>query len=79
MLIIYCELITRIKAMTALNKNNDANSFTATLIRVNGAKIASSNDFESTTGQLKNKNALLLTESQADTPVSYTHLRAHET
>jgi len=52
-----------------LNKNDDANSFTATLIRVNGAKIASSNDFESTTGQLKNKNALLLTESQADTLV----------
>jgi DNA topoisomerase-1 len=52
-----------------LNKNNDANSFTATLIRVNGAKIASSNDFESTTGQLKNKDALLLTESQADTLV----------
>jgi DNA topoisomerase-1 len=52
-----------------LNKNHDANSFTATLIRVNGAKIASSNDFESTTGQLKNKDALLLTESQADTLV----------
>ena len=52
-----------------LNKDNDANSFTATLIRVNGAKIASSNDFESTTGQLKNKDALLLTESQADTLV----------
>ena len=52
-----------------LNKNDDANSFTATLIRVNGAKIASSNDFESTTGQLKNRDALLLTESQADTLV----------
>ena len=52
-----------------LNKDNDANSFTATLIRVNGAKIASSNDFESTTGQLKNKDALLLSESQADTLV----------
>ena len=52
-----------------LNKDDDENSFTATLIRVNGAKIASSNDFESTTGQLKNKDALLLTESQADTLV----------
>jgi DNA topoisomerase-1 len=52
-----------------LNKDDDATSFTATLIRVNGAKIASSNDFESTTGQLKNKDALLLTESQADTLV----------
>ena len=52
-----------------LNKDDDANSFTATLIRVNGAKIASSNDFESTTGQLKNKDALLLSESQADTLV----------
>ena len=52
-----------------LNKDDDATSFTATLIRVNGAKIASSNDFDSTTGQLKNKDALLLTESQADTLV----------
>jgi len=50
-------------------KDDDAASFTATLIRINGAKIASSNDFGSTTGQLKNKDALLLTESQADTLV----------
>ncbi|MBT3179593.1 MAG: type I DNA topoisomerase [Candidatus Marinimicrobia bacterium] len=49
-----------------LNKTSDSNSFNATLIRVDGAKIASSNDFDSTTGNLKNKDVLLLSESQAD-------------
>ena len=41
-------------------------SFEATLIRLDGIKIAGSNDFDSTTGQLKNKTSLLLSEAQAD-------------
>ncbi|MBT4753226.1 MAG: type I DNA topoisomerase, partial [Candidatus Marinimicrobia bacterium] len=49
-----------------LNKSGDKNSFNATLIRVDGAKIASSNDFNSETGKLVNNDVLLLTESQAD-------------
>ena len=49
-----------------LNKNGDSNIFHATLIRVDGARIASSNDFDPETGALKNKDVLLLTESQAD-------------
>lgn len=49
-----------------LNKLNDSKSFSATLIRIDGTKIASSNDFDSQTGELKNKEVLLLTESQAD-------------
>ena len=50
----------------SLNKNGDSNSFNATLWRVDGARIASSNDFDSETGKLKNKDILFLTESQAD-------------
>ena len=49
-----------------LNKLNNSKSFSATLIRIDGTKIASSNDFDSQTGELKNKEVLLLTESQAD-------------
>ena len=49
-----------------LNKDGVSNTFNATLIRVDGTKIASSNDFDSETGNLKNKGVLLLTESQAD-------------
>ncbi|SVC14282.1 uncharacterized protein METZ01_LOCUS267136, partial [marine metagenome] len=50
----------------SLNKDGEDPSFDATLIRVDGTKIASSNDFDSKTGELKNKDILLLTESQAD-------------
>ncbi len=50
----------------ALNKKGDAVSFNAALIRIDGVKIAASSDFDSETGELKNKNVLLLSESQAD-------------
>ena len=50
----------------SLNKDGKDPSFDARLIRVDGTKIASSNDFDSKTGELKNKDILLLTESQAD-------------
>ena len=49
-----------------INKEGDSSSFNATLIRVDGVKIASSNDFDSESGVLKNKKVLSLTESQAD-------------
>ena len=49
-----------------LNKLNDSKPFNATLIRIDGTKIASSNDFDSETGDLKNKDVLLLSESQAE-------------
>ena len=50
----------------ALNKKGDAVSFNAALVRIDGVKIAASSDFDSETGELKNKNVLLLSESQAD-------------
>ena len=50
----------------ALNKKGDAVSFNAALVRIDGVKIAASSDFDSETGELKNKDALLLSESQAD-------------
>ena len=50
----------------ALNKKGDAVSFNAALVRIDGVKIAASGDFDSETGELKNKNVLLLSESQAD-------------
>jgi len=49
-----------------LIKDGEAQSFQATLVRLDGAKIASSNDFDSQTGALKNKDVLRLSESQAD-------------
>ena len=49
-----------------LNKQNASNMFQVRLVKVDGAKIANSNDFDSLTGKLKNKNTLLLSESQAD-------------
>ena len=45
--------------------DNDA-VLSANLVKVDGVKVASSNDFNSETGELKNKDVLLLTESQAD-------------
>ena len=41
-------------------------TFDATLVRLDSAKIAGSNDFDSTTGELKNKSSLLLSEAQTD-------------
>jgi DNA topoisomerase-1 len=41
-------------------------TFEANLTKLNNDKIASSNDFDSITGKLKNKDSLLLSESQAD-------------
>jgi len=49
-----------------LTKAGDANTFNATLRKIDGVKIASSNDFDSQTGELKNSDVLLLSESQAD-------------
>ncbi len=49
-----------------LKKIGETNTFNAILVRVDSAKIASSNDFDSQTGALKNSDALLLSESQAD-------------
>ena len=49
-----------------LRKANSKENFNATLVKVDGLKVASSNDFDSKTGELKNKEVLLLTESQSD-------------
>ena len=49
-----------------LIKVNSKENFNATLVKVDGLKVASSNDFDSKTGELKNKDVLLLTESQSD-------------
>ena len=49
-----------------LRKINRKENFNATLVKVDGLKVASSNDFDSKTGELKNKDVLLLTESQSD-------------
>ena len=49
-----------------LNKAGETNIFNATLRKIDGVKIASSNDFDSQTGELKNSDVLLLSESQAD-------------
>ena len=51
---------------SVLTKTGETNTFNATLVKVDGAKIASSNDFDSETGELKNNDVLLLSESQAD-------------
>ena len=49
-----------------LTKAGETNIFNATLRKIDGVKIASSNDFDSQTGELKNSDVLLLSESQAD-------------
>ena len=49
-----------------LTKAGETNTFNATLRKIDGVKIASSNDFDSQTGELKNSDVLLLSESQAD-------------
>ncbi|MBI89599.1 MAG: DNA topoisomerase I [Candidatus Marinimicrobia bacterium] len=49
-----------------LAKTNENDGFFATLVTLDGKKIASSSDFNSENGNLKNKDVLLLSESQAD-------------
>tara|TARA_A100001037_G_scaffold108927_1_gene99159 strand:+ start:5239 stop:7764 length:2526 start_codon:yes stop_codon:yes gene_type:complete len=49
-----------------LQKHGDEQSFNATLVKLDDKKIASSNDFDSETGKLKNEDVLILTESQAE-------------
>ncbi len=49
-----------------LGKKQGSNPFYANLFQLDGKKIASSNDFNSKTGALKNKDVLLLSESQSD-------------
>jgi len=44
----------------------DDNSFSATLIRLDGKKIATGKDFDPDSGKLKNSNVLLLSKAQAD-------------
>ncbi len=56
-----------------LAKAGEPNTFNATLRKVDGVKIASSNDFDSQTGELKNNDVLLLSESQADELVKELH------
>ena len=56
-----------------LTKAGETNTFNATLRKVDGVKIASSNDFDSQTGELKNSDVLLLSESQADELVKELH------
>lgn len=51
---------------TKLLKEGASESFNASLVKIDGLKITSSNDFDSETGKLKSKDVLLLTESQAD-------------
>ena len=49
-----------------LFKDENEASFTAVLVRIDGKRIASSQDFDSDTGQIKNDDAILLTEAQAN-------------
>ena len=49
-----------------LLKIEGSQDFKSSLIRLNKVKIANSNDFDSITGDLKNQNATILSESQAD-------------
>ena len=48
-----------------LNKEDLDSPFEATLNKVKGKKIVSSNDFDSDTGTLKNKDAIILNEKEA--------------
>ena len=51
---------------STLIKIGSEQNFKASLIKLNEIKIASSNDFDSTTGELKKNEILILSESQAD-------------
>ena len=53
-----------------LSKNSDAEKFEATLTRLDGVKISTSNDFDSKTGEIKNSNVLILSKTQAESLVS---------
>ena len=48
-----------------LNKEDSDSTFEATLNKVKEGKIVSSNDFDSDTGTLKNKDAIILNEKEA--------------
>ena len=56
-----------------LFKDENEASFTAVLVRIDGKRIASSQDFDSDTGQIKNEDAILLTEAQANELVKELH------
>ena len=49
-----------------LKKLDGEEKLIASLVKVDGAKVASSNDFDSESGELKNKDVLILSESQSD-------------
>ena len=49
-----------------LKKLDSEEKLVASLVKVDGAKVASSNDFDSESGELKNKDVLILSESQSD-------------
>ena len=49
-----------------LKKLDGEEKLIASLVKVDGAKVASSSDFDSETGELKNKDVLILSESQSD-------------
>ena len=49
-----------------LKKVDSEEKLIASLVKVDGAKVASSNDFDSESGELKNKDVLILSESQSD-------------
>ena len=49
-----------------LKKLDSEEKLIASLVKVDGAKVASSNDFDSESGELKNKDVLILSESQSD-------------
>ena len=49
-----------------LSKNSSSPKFDANLVKLNGAKVCSSNDFDSKTGIKKNNNSLQLSETQAE-------------
>ena len=56
-----------------LFKDENEASFTAVLVRIDGKRIASSQDFDADTGQIKNNDAILLTEVQANELVKELH------
>ena len=49
-----------------LKKLDSEEKLIASLVKVDGAKVASSSDFDSESGELKNKDVLILSESQSD-------------
>mgnify|MGYP007000298527 CR=1 len=47
------------------NKEGSDSRFEATLNKIEGKKLVSSNDFDSNTGTLKNKDVIILNEKKA--------------